>query len=174
MQRTTEGTETQQYLTFELAGEQYAVGILRVKEIIEFTTLTTVPKTPAWVRGVINLRGQVVPVIDLAVKFGLPPTTVQKTTCIVILEVLLAGETTVMGVVADAVSQVIDLPAHEVEAPPAFGTQVEVDYLLGMGKLGNKFALILDIDRVLASDGLLALVTAPVAPTLEAAASHEC
>ena len=171
MQRTSEAIQTQQYLTFDLANEQYAVGILRVKEIIEFSTLTTVPKTPAWVRGVINLRGQVVPVIDLALKFGLPATAVTKTTCIVIVEVVLNGETTVMGVVADAVSQVIDLSANEIEAPPAFGTQVEVDYLLGMGKLGNKFALILDIDRVLAIDELLTLVTAPGG--LEPAPVHE-
>jgi len=149
-----ETTNQMQYLTFHLAGEEYAIGILQVKEIIEYDALTKVPMTPPWVRGVINLRGSVVPVIDLAVKFGQPDRPVGKRTCIVIVEVDLGGERTVMGIVADAVSQVMDLPPEEITAPPAFGTKVRTDYLKGMGKAGKKFVLILDTDRVLSADEL--------------------
>jgi len=149
-------TEQTQYLTFYLAGEEYAIGILQVKEILEYDTLTKVPQTPPSIRGVINLRGSVVPVVDLAAKFGLPASPVTKRTCIVIVEVDLAGQRTVMGVLADAVSQVMDLTAADIEAPPAFGTSVRVDYLQGMGKVGKKFVLILDVDRVLSAPELLA------------------
>jgi len=150
-----EATEQSQYLTFYLAGEEYAIGILQVKEILEYDTLTKVPQTPPSIRGVINLRGSVVPVVDLAAKFGLPPSPVTKRTCIVIVEVDLEGQRTVMGVLADAVSQVMDLTPADIEAPPAFGTAVRVDYLQGMGKVGKKFVLILDVDRVLSAPELL-------------------
>ncbi len=144
-----------QHLGFYIGGEEYAIGILRVREILEYDTITKVPGTPASIRGVINLRGSVVPVVDLALKFGLPESPVTKRTCIVVVEVDLDGERTVMGVMADAVSQVIDLGPEDVEPPPAFGTRVHMDYLLGMGKAGKKFILILDIDRVLSVDELL-------------------
>src|SRR5574337_946200 len=149
-------TEQRQYLTFYLAGEEYGIGILRVKEILEYDTLTKVPTTPSFIRGVINLRGSVVPVVDLAVKFGLPATPVTKRTCIVIVEVALDGQPTVMGVLADAVSQVMDLTPADIEAPPAFGTRVKVDYLQGMGKVGKRFVLLLDADKVLSAPELLA------------------
>ena len=147
--------QVQQYLTFLIGGEEYAVNLLKVKEIIEYDVITKVPKTPSWVRGVINLRGSVVPVIDLALKFGQAATEVGKLTCIVITEVECAGEATVMGILADAVSQVIDLKPEEIEAPPAFGTRVKIDYLVGMGRSGKKFCLILDSERVLSTDELL-------------------
>lgn len=153
MQNVVEQT---QYLTFHLAGEEYAVGILQVKEIIEYGTLTKVPQTPASIRGVINLRGNVVPVVDLALKFGLSPSPVTERTCIVIVEVELEGERTVMGVIADAVSQVIELLPQDIHAPPAFGTRVRVDFLRGMGKAGKKFVLLLDIDKVLFAEELQA------------------
>lgn len=149
-----ETTHRIQYLTFHLAGEEYAIDILQVREIIEYDALTKVPMTPPWVRGVINLRGSVVAVIDLTVKFGQPESPVGKRTCIVIVEVDLGGERTIMGVVADAVSQVMDLPSQEIMAPPAFGTMVRTDYLKGMGKAGKKFVLILEADRVLSADDL--------------------
>ena len=149
MHPVQDAVEQTQYLTFYLAGEEYAIGILQVKEILEYDTLTKVPQTPASIRGVINLRGSVVPVVDLAAKFGLPPSPVTKRTCIVIVEVDLDGQRTVMGVLADAVSQVMDLAPTDVEPPPAFGTAVRVDYLQGMWKVGKKFVLILDVDRVL-------------------------
>lgn len=148
-----------QYLTFLIGGEEYAVSLLKVKEIIEYDVVTKVPKTPAWVRGVINLRGSVVPVIDLALKFGQTATELGKLTCIVITEVECEGEATVMGILADAVSQVIDLNAEEIEAPPTFGTRVKIDYLLGMGRSGKKFCLMLDSDKVLSTDELLQVAT---------------
>ena len=145
----------QQYLTFFLSGEEYAINIQRVKEIIEYTTVTKVPKVPEWIRGVINLRGSVVPVVDLTIRFGLAERAVSKTTCIVVVEVEQESERTVMGLIVDAVNQVIDLTPEDIEEPPAFGTQVRLDYLFGMGKLGKKFALILNIDRVLNNSELL-------------------
>ena len=145
----------QQYLTFFLTGEEYAVTIQKVKEIIEYSSVTKVPKVPRWIRGVINLRGNVVPVVDLAVRFGLDERPNTKTTCIVIVEVQQDAENTVMGVIADAVNQVIELNPGDVEEPPAFGTRVRLEYLVGMAKLGKKFALILNIDRVLSAAELL-------------------
>jgi purine-binding chemotaxis protein CheW len=153
---TTDDREQTQYLTFLIAEEEYAIGILRVREIIQYETVTRVPRMPPWIRGVINLRGGVVPVLDLAIKLGLPRSAVTKETCIVITEVEVDGLHNVMGIVADSVSQVIDLSAHDIEPPPAFGTRIRVDYLLGMGKAGKKFVLILDTDRVLSADELLA------------------
>ena len=144
-----------QYLCFRLAGEECAIGILRIREIIEYDVVTKVPAMPPWVRGVMNLRGAVVPVIDLTVKFGLPESPVTKRTCIVIAEVELDGEPTVMGIVVDAVSQVLELSSADIEPPPAFGTSVKVDYLLGLGKFGDRFVLLLDIDRVLSAAELL-------------------
>ena len=149
----------QQYLTFFLADEEYAINIQRVKEIIEYTVVTKVPKVPEWIRGVINLRGNVVPVVDLTVRFGLEESPVTKTTCIVIVEVEQDSERTVMGVIADAVNQVIDLVPKDIEEPPAFGTRVRLEYLFGMGKLGKKFALILNIDSVLSNTELLTVST---------------
>ena len=157
----------QQYLTFFLADEEYAINIQRVKEIIEYTTVTKVPKVPEWIRGVINLRGNVVPVVDLTVRFGLKERPVSKTTCIVIVEIEQDSERAVMGVIADAVNQVIDLAPKDIEEPPAFGTRVRLEYLFGMGKLGKKFALILNIDSVLSNTELLTVSTLQ-SPTVDA------
>jgi purine-binding chemotaxis protein CheW len=154
---TKEGIEQQQYLTFLLAGEEYAISILKVKEIIEYDTVTVVPKTPKWIRGVINLRGSVLPVVDLAVKFGLEERPVTRTSCIVILEGQLENQNTTMGVVVDAVSQVMDLASEDIREVPEFGTRVQMNYLLGMAQLGKKFALLLDVDKVLSTDELLNL-----------------
>jgi len=154
---TKEAVEQQQYLTFLLAGEEYAISILQVKEIIEYDTVTTVPKTPKWIRGVINLRGSVVPVVDLGVKFGMEERAVTKTSCIVIIETQFEGNGAVIGIVADAVSQVMDLAAEDIRTVPEFGTRIKVDYLLGMAQLGKKFALLLDVDKVLSTDELLNL-----------------
>jgi purine-binding chemotaxis protein CheW len=132
-----------------MRGEEYAVGILRVKEIIEHETVTRVPTTPIHVRGVINLRGAVLPVVDLAAKFGHGETQAGRTTCIVIVETQLRGEMLAVGLLADAVSQVVDLDAADIEPPPPFGTNIRVDFLVGMGKLDGRLILVLDIDRVL-------------------------
>lgn len=157
MPGTIEATEQTQFLTFLLAEESYAVSILRVREIIEYDTLTRVPNMPTSIRGVINLRGAVVPVVDLGVRFGLRDSRVTKRTCVIIAEVEVGGERLVMGLMADAVSQVIDLQPSEIEPPPAFGTRVRVDFLKGLGKIGKKFVLILDLDRALSNTDLLAV-----------------
>jgi purine-binding chemotaxis protein CheW len=171
MSTPTSASEQSQYLGFHIAGEEYAIGILRVREILEYDTLTQVPTAPASIRGVINLRGSVVPVVDLAVKLGLGPSAVTKRTCIVVVEVALDGERTVMGLLADAVSQVLDLPASEIEAPPALGTRVKVECLLGMGRAGKKFVLLLDIDRLLSMDDLAAAAEVTAEATAEPAAA---
>ena len=147
--------EAQQVLTFHIAGDTYAIDILRVREIVECQTVTRVPSAPVWIRGVVNLRGNVVPVLDLAVKLGLPTTTAGRRTCIVLVEVELHGEETVLGILADAVDQVVDLSPADVAPPPPFGARVHPDYLLGMAKLDSRLALLLDIDRVLTTDELL-------------------
>ena len=147
----------QQYLTFMIGGEEYAVSLLQVKEIIEYDTVTQVPKTPEWIRGVINLRGSVVPVIDLAVKLRQAPSVAGKLTCIVITEVKSGEEAAVMGIMADSVRQVIDLRPQDIETPPTFGTRIRVDYLLGMARSGKKFCLLLDTEKVLSTDELLEL-----------------
>jgi len=146
-----------QYLTFLTAGEEYAISIVKVTEIVEYEAVTTVPNTPMWIRGVTNLRGRVVPVVDLAVKFGLPASGISKFSCIIITEVMFEGENLTMGVLADSVSQVIELSADEIEQTPPFGTRVKTEFLLGMGALGKKFCLILDIDKVLSADEMLAV-----------------
>jgi purine-binding chemotaxis protein CheW len=159
-----------QYLTFLVGEEEYAVGVLRVREIIQYHAVTRVPRTPAWVRGVINLRGSVVPVVDLAVKFGLPAAAPGRCTCIVLVEVRMADEAVMMGMIADEVRQVVDLPPSSVQPPPAFGTRVRVDYLEGMGRVSERMVLLLDVDRLLAADQIVAasategdLEAAPVA-----------
>ncbi|PTL83121.1 chemotaxis protein CheW [Vitiosangium sp. GDMCC 1.1324] len=146
-----------QYLSFIIAGEEYALGILQVKEIIEYDTVTRIPGSPPWVRGVFNLRGSVVPVVDLAVKLGMTPASLTRWSCIVVVEVSLGGERIVLGLLTDAIGQVIDLESGDVVPPPSFGTPVHVDYLLGMGRMGagKKFVLLLDIDKVLSSQEVL-------------------
>ena len=141
-----------QYLTFHLAGEEYAVGILQVREIITYGTLTKVPHTPPSIRGVINLRGNVVPVVDLGLKFGLNASPVTDRTCIVIVEANINESRTIMGIIADSVSQVISMSENNILPAPAFGTRVRIDFLRGMGKSGDKFVLVLDIDKVLIAD----------------------
>jgi len=146
--------EQKQYLTFLLADEECAVNILKVKEIIEYDAVTALPKAPRWARGVINLRGAVVPVVDLAAKFGLEQKPVSKTTCIVIVETRVEDQDVMMGVIADAVSQVLELSQEDIRPVPDFGTRVRMDYLLGMAQSGRKFALLLDVDKVLTTEEL--------------------
>ena len=155
-----------QYLSFIIAGEEYALGILQVKEIIEYDTITRVPGVPEWIRGVFNLRGSVVPVVDLSVKLGMPPATLTRWSCIVVVEVKREGERTVLGLLADSIGQVMELEAKDVVPPPGFGTAVHVDYLLGLGKAdeGRKFVLLLDIDKVLSSQEVLTASTLQSSP----------
>ena len=144
--------QAQQYLTFTLNGELFAIGILAIKEIIEYSRVTGVPMMPAYVRGVINLRGAVVPVLDLSVRFGKLASPVTKRTCVVIIEITTAGERQDVGVVVDAVDSVLDIQADQVEPPPAFGTRICTDLILGMGKVNGKFVILLDVNSVLAPE----------------------
>jgi purine-binding chemotaxis protein CheW len=146
-----------QYLTFVLGGEVFAIGILAIKEIIEYTHLTTVPMAPGYVRGVINLRGAAVPVLDLLVRFGRPSSPVTKRTCNIIVEVEAGSERHDIGIVVDTVNAVLDIPASEIEPPPAFGTHIRTEFIQGMGKVNGQFVVLLDVDRVLAGEELLAL-----------------
>ncbi len=153
-----------QYLSFTISGTDYGLPILAVKEILQHEEPTRVPGTPPSIRGVINVRGQVVPVVDLAVKFGRPETIPSKRTCILVVEAQAGKDRLVVGVLADAVNEVLDLPAGEIEAPPAFGTNVRLDFLTGMGKVGKGFVLLLDAECVLtASEVELAVQAAAVA-----------
>lgn len=139
--------QARQFLTFSLGQDVFAVGILIIKEIIQYGQLTTVPLMPAFIRGVINLRGAVVPVIDLAVRFGGPAAQVGKRTCIVVLEISHDGESHDIGMLVDAVSAVVDIPLAEIEAAPAFGTEVRTEFIEGMGKIDGRFVIILDVGR---------------------------
>ncbi len=159
----------EQCLTFTLGGDEYGVGILQLREIVEYETLTKVPSTPPWIRGVMNLRGTVVPVVDLAAKFGLPETEIAARTCIVIVEADLDGESTPMGVMVDTVVRVLDLSPENIEEPPTFGTRVHVDYLLGVGKVDDQLVLVLDINRVLSIDELLEVAATPDAAAADTA-----
>jgi purine-binding chemotaxis protein CheW len=144
--------DTHQYLTFSLAGEMYAVGILNVKEIIEYGHLTQIPMMPDFIRGVINLRGAVVPVIDLSARFSGHASKVQKRTCNVIIEVKHNGVRHDIGIMVDAVSEVLEIQAKDIEPAPSFGAKIQADFIAGMGKVNNKFVIILDIQNVLSVD----------------------
>lgn len=154
------GEDQNQYLTFMLGGEVYAIGILRIKEIIEYGQLTEVPRMPEFIRGVINLRGAVVPVIDLGSRFGKQASSVSRRTCIVIIEVQHEDEQHVVGVMVDAVNEVLDIPAAEVEPAPAFGSKIRTDFIRGMGKVDGKFVIILDVDHVLSMNEMAELAGA--------------
>jgi purine-binding chemotaxis protein CheW len=149
-----------QYLTFMLAGESFGIGIMAVKEIIEFSGITEVPMMPDSIRGVINLRGAVVPVMDLAARFGRPRSVPGKRTCIVIVELEKDGAYQLMGIVVDAVSAVLDIPAADIEPAPSFGTRIRGDFIAGMGKLNGRFVILLNVDPVLSLEGLPDLATA--------------
>ena len=158
-----------QYLTFTLGGEMFAVAILNVKEIIEYGNLTAIPLLPSFIRGVINLRGSVVPVIDLAARFGGKPAEPNRLTCIVIVEVS-DGETRHdIGIMVDAVSEVLDIPAGEIEPPPSFGAKIRADFIFGMGKVAGEFVIILNIDKVLSIEEIAQITATGSAP--EAAAN---
>lgn len=143
-----ETTETTQYLTFNLAEEVFAVDVGRVREILEITSITKVPQTPDFMRGVINLRGSVVPVIDMRLKFGMTETERTVNTCIIVVEVMMDGETVVIGSLADSVQEVIEMESAQIEAAPHIGTHLNTEFIKGMGKHGERFVMILDIDKV--------------------------
>jgi purine-binding chemotaxis protein CheW len=146
--------ESTQYLTFKLENEVFALGISQVREVLDFTTITRIPEMPEFMLGVINLRGSVVPVVDMRLKFGIPRSEVKVNTCIIIVEIELDGETTILGALADSVQEVLELDAENVEAPPRIGTRLKSKYIKGMGKRDNQFIIILDIKEVFSADEL--------------------
>lgn len=139
------------YLTFSLGGEEYGIGILKVKEIIGMMPITVVPQTPAYIKGVVNLRGKVIPVIDLRVKFMMDAAEYTERTCIIVVEVA-AGRTIMMGIVVDSVSEVLNIKSADIEETPAFGTKLDTEFILGMAKVGGGIKILLDIDRVLSTE----------------------
>ena len=149
--------EGQQFLTFTLGGEMFAIEILNIKEIIEYGSLTTVPMMPEFIRGVINLRGSVVPVVDLTVRFGRQTTPVTKRTCIVIIEIESDGDKQDVGVVVDTVNEVLEIPRTEIEQAPSFGARIRADFISGMGKIAGKFVVILNVNHVLSIDEMAIL-----------------
>jgi len=154
-------TETVQYLTFKLSDEIFAIDVSKVREILEFTSITKVPQTPEFMRGVINLRGSVVPVIDLRLNFGMECTEQTVNTCIIVVEVNLENELVVLGALADSVQEVVEMEPDKIEPAPHLGTKLNTDFIKGMGKIDNEFVMILDIDRVFSSEEI-AVVTKAV------------
>jgi len=147
-------SETGQYLTYKLADEIFGLDIAKVREVLDFTTITKVPQTPEFMCGVINLRGSVVPVIDMRLKFGMSKTEQTVNTCIIITEVILDDESTILGALADSVQEVLNLNSGEIEPAPKIGTGLNTDFIRGMGKLDDQFIIILDIDKVFSAEEL--------------------
>jgi purine-binding chemotaxis protein CheW len=143
-----------QYLTFNLAGEVFAIDVANIREILDFTTITKVPQTPEFMCGVINLRGSVVPVIDMRLKFGMPKTEKTVNTCIIVMEMMLDNETGVIGALADSVQEVLELEGEQIEPAPKIGTGLRTEFIKGMGKHNEQFIMILDIDKIFTFDDL--------------------
>lgn len=150
-------TETTQYLTFKLDEEIFALDVAKVREILEYSSVTKVPQTPDFMRGVINLRGSVVPVIDMRLKFGMTATEQSVNTCIIVTEVGMAGETILLGALADSVQEVDEMEPGQIEAAPHIGTKLNTDFIKGMGKQDKHFVMILDIDKVFSQDDLISI-----------------
>jgi purine-binding chemotaxis protein CheW len=142
------------YLTFTLAAEEYGIGILKIKEIIGMLPITSVPQTPEFVKGVINLRGKVIPVMDLRLRCGMPPIDYTERTCIIVVEIAGQSGNILVGIVVDAVSEVLNIKAADIEKTPTFGTKLNTDYILGMAKMEGGVKILLDIDQVLSRDEL--------------------
>jgi purine-binding chemotaxis protein CheW len=151
--------EMTQYLTFDLSEEIFALDIARVREVLDVAALTRVPRMPEFMRGVIDLRGSVVPVVDLRLKFGMPKTENGVNTCVIITEVTVDGETTVLGALADSVREVLDLDQGSIAPAPRIGTKLRTGFIKGMGRRGDRFITILDVDRVFSSDELAGIGT---------------
>ncbi|WP_320040697.1 chemotaxis protein CheW [uncultured Desulfobacter sp.] len=152
--------KTGKYLTFSLESEEYGIGILKVKEIIGMLPITSVPRTPDFVKGVINLRGKVIPVIDLRSKFDMKSISYNDRTCIIVVEIDAEQSTVLIGIVVDTVSEVLNIKEDEIEEPPAFGTKLDTRYILGMAKQDAGVKILLNIDKVLSSDEMAAIQNA--------------
>jgi purine-binding chemotaxis protein CheW len=151
---TTETMDITQYLTFKLADEVFALDITKVREVLDYTTITKVPRTSEFMRGVINLRGSVVPVVDLRLKFGMTKTEKTVNTCIIITEVSIDGEPMILGALADSVQEVVDLGPEQIEPAPKIGVKLDTEFITGMGKQHDKFIIILDIDKIFSTSEL--------------------
>ena len=149
---TIDGGNTNQFLTFTLADEWYAIEVSMIKEVLEYQTITRVPKTPSFMRGVINVRGGVVPVVDLREKFDLPIREPTVDTCIVVLEVSVDNETIVIGTIADVVEEVVEILPENIEPTPKIGTRLDTEFIEGIGKMNEKFIIILDIDKIFTTE----------------------
>lgn len=145
------------YLTFTMAEEEYGIGILKIKEIIGMMPFTTVPQTPKFVKGVINLRGKVIPVVDLRLRFGMESIDYTERTCIIVVEIEGTTDTVQIGIVVDSVSEVLNVDVEDIEDTPTFGTKLNTDYILGMAKMEGGVKILLDIDRVLSADDIAVL-----------------
>ena len=145
------------YLTFTLAEEEYGIGILKIKEIIGMLPITSVPRTPDFVKGVINLRGKVIPVIDLRLRFGMGEIDYTERTCIIVVEIDGQAGTVLIGIVVDSVSEVLNIKGEDVEDTPTFGTKLDTEYILGMAKMEGGVKILLDINRVLSGEELAVL-----------------
>nr|WP_320014368.1 chemotaxis protein CheW [uncultured Desulfobacter sp.] len=152
--------KTGKYLTFSLESEEYGIGILKVKEIIGMLPITSVPRTPKFVKGVINLRGKVIPVIDLRSKFDMKSISYNDRTCIIVVEINDSQSTVLIGIVVDTVSEVLHIKEDEIEETPAFGTKLDTRYILGMAKQDGGVKILLNIDKVLSSDEMAAIKNA--------------
>lgn len=146
--------ETVQYLTFKLNDEIFALDVAKVREILEVTNITKVPQTPDFMRGVINLRGSVVPVIDMRLKFGMSRTEQTVNTCIIVVEVNMDGDTTVLGALADSVQEVVELEPDRIEPAPHIGVNLNTEFIRGMGKIDDHFVMILEIDKLFSAEEL--------------------
>ncbi|WLQ16040.1 chemotaxis protein CheW [Hahella aquimaris] len=160
LEASAQPADSEQYLTFMQSGDMYAIPLLGVKEIIEYGGITQIPTLPNFIRGVINLRGRVVPVIDLGCRFGKAEREVTRRTCIIIVEVGSGEENQDMGVIVDSVSAVIDIPIANIQPPPAFGAKIRVDFIQGMWKADDRFVIVMDIDRVMSVDEITNLAEA--------------
>lgn len=147
------------YMVFVLAGEEYGIDILKVQEIIGVVDVTRVPKMPKYIKGVINLRGKIIPVINLRMKFGIEEVEYTEKTCIIVVQVARDHKTVTMGVVVDEVEEVVDISSEQLEATPDFGAQIDMEFIMGVGKIGNTVKLLLDIDRVLSAADISALIS---------------
>jgi purine-binding chemotaxis protein CheW len=152
-----EQTGSNQYLTFELDGEIFALEIAKVREVLDFTAVTRVPQMPAFMRGVINLRGSVVPVVDMRLKFGMPQADRTVNTCIIIIEIELDGEMVALGALADSVKEVVELEETDIEPAPRIGTRFNTEFIRGMGKRDDGFLILLEINRIFSSEELIAV-----------------
>jgi purine-binding chemotaxis protein CheW len=161
-----EQTGPNQYLTFELDGEIFALEIGKVREVLDFTAVTRVPRMPTFMRGVINLRGSVVPVVDMRLKFNLPPADRTVNTCIIIVEIEMDGEIVALGALADSVKEVVELGVADIEPAPRIGTRLNTDFIRGMGKREEGFLILLDINRVFSSEELIAVQAADEIPAI--------